>query len=118
MNEALAMIQLHLSTLEAKDVSYQSSKIMVAWDSFQHHGTIAMQNLPEPPAGRNYQLWVLDPGALSPISAGIIHPGKPSGAFTVNTLTTTNPGFAITLEPGGGSPQPTSAILFAVAPGQ
>jgi len=111
------MKDLRLTALDARDTAYQSSRIMVAWDPFQHRGVIAMQNLPAPAPGRNYQLWVLDPGAQTPVSAGLIHPETGSSSFSINRPSTINPGFAITLEPAEGSPQPTGSILFAVAPG-
>jgi hypothetical protein len=117
-NDSIAMISLRLNSFEARDPAYQSAKIAIAWDSFQHHGVISAQNLPAPSAGYNYQLWVLDPGAQAPLSAGLVHLEKISTPFTVSSLSTVNPGFAITLEPGGGSPEPTGSILFAVAPGQ
>ena len=107
---------LRLMALEPKDISYLSSKVVVAWDAVQHRGLVSMQNLPAPGPGRNYQLWVLDPHAPAPISAGLIHPEAGSGSFTVRPLSTDSPGFAITLEPGEGSPVPTGSILFAVAP--
>jgi hypothetical protein len=118
LRESNALMGLRLATLEAKDAakdpSYVLSKIMVAWDSYQHRGVVAMQDLPTPPAGHDYQLWVLDPAAEAPISAGLI---TGSRSFTVKPLSTQNPGFAISLEPSGGSPVPTLPILFAVAPG-
>jgi len=109
---------MRLTTLEAKDAvkdaSYVSSKIIVAWDPYQQRGVVAMQDLPAPPAGHDYQLWVLDPAAEAPLSAGLL---TGSRSFTVKLVSTPNPGFAISLESSGGSPVPTGPILFAVAPG-
>jgi anti-sigma-K factor RskA len=109
-----ALIGLRLATLEAKDASYNGSKILVAWDPYQHRGVVSMQALPAPPAGHDYQLWVLDPGAAAPISAGLI---TDSRSFAVQPVSTPAVGFAISLEPSGGQPEPTGPILFAVAPG-
>jgi anti-sigma-K factor RskA len=103
------------STAAQGDVSYASSHVIVAWDPVQHRGVVSMQDLPMPPAGHDYQLWVLDPKAPSPISAGLI---TGSRSFDVAPVSTTNPGFAVSLEPSGGRPSPTGPILFAVAPGQ
>lgn len=113
-----ALVGLRLAQLEIRDASYQTSKIVIAWDPFRHRGVISMVNLPAPAPGRSYQLWVLDPGAQAPVSAGLLHPEAGSGTFEVPAVTTGSPGFAVTLEPAQGSPEPTSAILFAVAPGQ
>jgi anti-sigma-K factor RskA len=113
-----ALTDLRLATLDAKDAAnnaaYTTTKIIVAWDSYSHRGDVALQNLPPPPTGQDYQLWVLDPGAETPISAGLIAGSK---SFTAPPVSTPNPGFAISLEPAGGSPAPTGPILFAVAPG-
>jgi anti-sigma-K factor RskA len=114
LRESNALTDLRLAMLETKDASYTSSQIMVAWDSYQHRGVVAMENLPASPAGHDYQLWVLDPAAEAPISAGLLTTSRP---FTVQPVSTPRPGFAISLEPGGGSPEPTGPILFAVAPG-
>jgi anti-sigma-K factor RskA len=114
LRESNALIGLRLATLEAKDAAYNASRILVAWDPYQHRGVVSMQNLPAPPAGHDYQLWVLDPGAEAPISAGLI---TDSRSFTTRPVTTPAPGFAVSLEPAGGRPEPTGPILFAVAPG-
>jgi anti-sigma-K factor RskA len=114
LRESNALAGLRLARLEVRDAAYASSQIIVAWDPYRHRGVVAMQNLPSPPAGHNYQLWVLDPAAEAPLSAGLM---TGSRMFTVTPVSTPNPGFAISLEPGGGSPEPTGPILFAVAPG-
>jgi hypothetical protein len=114
LRESNALTGLRLATLEAKDASYASSQIAVAWDPYQHRGVVAMENLPAAAAGHDYQLWVLDPAAEAPISAGLLTASRP---FTVQPVSTPSPGFAISLEPAGGSPEPTGPILFAVAPG-
>ena len=108
-----ALIKLRLAVLEAKDRSYASSRIIVAWDPTQHRGTISLQNLPSPPAGHDYQLWLLDPGTKGPISAGLL---TAPGQFAAKPASESNPAFAISLEPSGGSLSPTGPILFASSP--
>lgn len=110
-----AQMSLRLTALEAKDPAYAGAKVLVAWDAIQHHGTLATANLPPAPAGHDYQLWVLDPNAPQPLSAGVI---MTSRAFDAPSVSVKNPGFAISLEPAGGSPAPTGPILFAVAPAE
>jgi anti-sigma-K factor RskA len=114
LRESNALVGLRLATLEARDAAYAASEIIVAWDPYRHEGVVALQNLPTPPAGHDYQLWVLDPAAEAPLSAGLVTASRP---FTAQPVSTPNPGFAISLEPSGGSPEPTGPILFAVAPG-
>ena len=114
LRRTVDLMSLRVAMLEAKDPSYGSSKIMVAWDAYQRRGMLTMQDLSAPPAGHDYQLWVLDPNAPGPISAGLVTGTR---SFDAQSISTDNPGFAISLEPAGGSPTPTGPILFAVAPG-
>jgi anti-sigma-K factor RskA len=110
-----ALTRLRLATLDAKDPAYAAAKVLVAWDSVRHSGTFAAQNLPAAPAGHDYQLWVLDPNAPSPLSAGVV---TASRVFASPPVSVNHPGFALSLEPAGGSPSPTGPILFAVAPAE
>jgi anti-sigma-K factor RskA len=115
LRDSNALINLRVTALDAKDPAYAGAKILVAWDRSQHHGTVAMANLPPAPAGHDYQLWVLDPNAPKPLSAGVL---VASRAFDSPAVSMSNPGFAVSLEPTGGSPAPTGPILFAVAPAE
>ena len=117
LNQSNALVGLRLVTLEARDPAYASAKIIVAWDPYGHRGVISLQELPAPQPGRDYQLWLLDPDAPTPINAGLLRTETGSRSFGVKPVATPYPGFAITLEPDGGSPVPTGSILFAVAPG-
>jgi len=114
LQDSNALLGLRLTTLEAKDASYTSSQVLVAWDSYRNQGVVSTNNLPAAPAGHDYQLWVLDPAAQAPVNAGLL---TASRSFAVKPVNTPNPGFAVSLEPTGGSLEPTGPILFAVAPG-
>lgn len=114
LRESNELMGLRVAVLEAKDAAYSTSQVTVAWDPYQHRGLVSLRDLPPPPAGKDYQLWLLDPNAAGPISAGMITGAKP---FETPQVSVSSPGFAITLEPAGGSPAPTSPILFAVSPG-
>jgi len=113
LEQSYALMPLHLVALDAKDPAYANTRVLVAWDGNMHRGMITLENFPLTPADRDYQLWVLDPNAPSALNAGILTGGR---AFEVAACSTMRPGFAITLEPKGGSAMPTIPILFAVAP--
>jgi anti-sigma-K factor RskA len=115
LHDSIAQISLRVTALDAKDPAYAGAKVLVAWDASQHHGTVALANLPAAPAGHDYQLWVLDPNAPSPLSAGVV---TASRAFDAPPVSMKTPGFAVSLEPTGGSASPTGPILFAVAPAE
>lgn len=114
--ERQAFAHLRVAPLEAKDPAYASARLIVAWNTRLCQGVVTVQNLPPAPAGQDYQLWVLDPHEPAPVSAGLLTTDDSSRNFAVHSLSTENPGFAVSLEPAGGSPAPTGPILFAVAP--
>jgi anti-sigma-K factor RskA len=64
-------------------------------------------NLPTLATGRTFQLWVI-PSAGIPISAGTFHPHRDSSAVYVRPGPVADvAAVALTMEPEGGSPQPT-----------
>jgi anti-sigma-K factor RskA len=66
-------------------------------------------NLPAPPAGRAYQLWVLT-AQPAPISAGMLAPdtsGRVTARFDAPPDLPRPVAMAVTLEPEGGVPAPT-----------
>jgi hypothetical protein len=94
-----------------------AAKIMVAWNSKSGTGMVSMSDMPPPPPGNDYQLWVLDPSKPAPVSAGVVPRGASTQHFIAGEVHMPRPGFAVSLEPAGGRSEPTSgAILFAVAP--
>ncbi len=101
--------------LDAKDPAYTTARVLVGWDGNQHRGSIALQDFPPTPAGHDYQLWVLDPNAPAPVNAGVLTAAR---TFADTTCSMPRPGFAISLEPAGGSTSLTGPILFAVAPAE
>ena len=67
-------------------------------------------NLSEPPAGKTYQMWLIDPKG-DRTSGGFLAP-EPGYPFVTAVIRSTQPlsdftGIGITLEPSGGSPKPT-----------
>lgn len=86
------------------------SSAKVYWD-IQAARWAVSADLPPAPAGKVYQLWFVTPSAK--ISAGLIRPDKSGHAFAVVQLPSnvgTVAATAITLEPEGGSDQPTMPI--------
>ena len=78
--------------------------------SGQEKRLLVSADLPPAPAGKVYQLWFLAPG---PKSAGLIQADQSGHGFAqanVPSDIVTLTGMAITLEPEGGSSQPTMPI--------
>ena len=82
------------------------------------HGLVfTAVDLPAPPPGKVYQLWVV--GAQAPVSAGILELDAAGRATTILEAGRQFPepaAFAVTIEPAGGVPQPTGdKVLVGLA---
>jgi anti-sigma-K factor RskA len=65
-----------------------------------------------PPSGKVYQLWLNDHGTMRP--AGLMDPDRRSEALLRGDVAAAS-GLGITVEPAGGSQQPTSAPIAQLA---
>jgi anti-sigma-K factor RskA len=76
---------------------------------------VSMANVPPPPAGHVYQMWFL-PASGNPRSAGTMGADTmpPPGGEVVPALDSAAK-VAVTVEPGSGSTQPTSAPVVVVS---
>ena len=98
-----------------------------AWSGYQYewadsaldirHRWVVTANLPAAPAGKVYQLWFVTPD--SKISAGLISTDQNGHGFAAvpfpSSITQLDAA-AITLEPEGGSEQPTMPIYLLGKP--
>ncbi|MFC6705502.1 anti-sigma factor [Flexivirga alba] len=69
-----------------------------------------LRGVPAPAAGKVYQAWIITP--KGPVSAGLLQPGKPT--LLVGTITGAKAA-AVTVEPTGGSKQPTTKPIASVS---
>ena len=88
------------------------------WAQSTNTWTMFAHDLPAPPAGRTYQLWLITRTGQR-ISAGTFAP-DPSGGAVVSAQYPLAPDalqmIAVTEEPAGGVPQPTGEVLIAGQP--
>jgi anti-sigma-K factor RskA len=83
----------------------------IAWSPSRKHGFLVVHNLPAPPPGKQYQLWVIAAG--QPTSAGVFDVDSIGHASVVVPVESAQPdGFAVTLEPVGGLPAPSGSPLM------
>jgi anti-sigma-K factor RskA len=73
---------------------------------------LVTDGLPPAPAGRTYQVWYLGADG-SAASAGFV-PDSPTGAVLLSGDPRSASGVGVTLEPAGGSSQPTTTPVLAV----
>jgi anti-sigma-K factor RskA len=127
-NADLTQIQAH-SRLLARDLAYQrttladlvspaSQRYDVDHGQVVRHGKrlyLAMDALPAPPKGKVYQAWTLRTGATRmspsvtfvPNAGGVAVVPIPVDASSIAAV-------AVSIEPDGGSKQPTSAPTFVL----
>jgi anti-sigma-K factor RskA len=100
-----------MSGQEASPAGY--GKIL--WDPVKKTAFFQVANLPILPTGKEYQLWVIRKEEKVPSGVFAVR-GEQEGYFNVMNLDVAAKNdfdaFAITLEPKGGSPQPTGAIYL------
>jgi anti-sigma-K factor RskA len=109
INQALRMPNSRIIELTGQEVA-RSSTATIYWDTKGNQWVVAA-NLPPAPEGKVYQLWFVTPEAK--VSAGLIKTDSNGNAFTVVDVPielTNLAAAAITLEPEGGSAQPTMPI--------
>ncbi|MFD9538785.1 anti-sigma factor domain-containing protein [Streptomyces sp. NPDC060022] len=75
----------------------------------ENRAVFLASGLARPPGGKVYQLWFNDDGTMR--SAGLMDPSAPSDAVLLDGPVDGASGMGITVEPAGGSEQPTSAPL-------
>nr|WP_262914610.1 anti-sigma factor [Pontibacter vulgaris] len=99
---------VHLQGVEA----HPDANVMVYWNPTQQQVYLDILQLPAPPAGKQYQLWALDNG--KPIDAGMLTMEEGKATLQQMKAIQSAQAFAITLEPTGGSINPTLEQLFVM----
>lgn len=111
INSVLSAPSARVLQLEGQEPAPGSSAT-IYWD-VQGNRWVVTADLPPAPEGKVYQLWFVTSEAK--ISAGLIHPDRAGHGFiALQFPSDIGPlaAAAITLEPEGGSEQPTSAIYL------
>ena len=83
----------------------------VFWNQSNQEVYLKADHLPEPAAGKQYQLWAIVNNA--PVSMGIFDLPADNKLLKMNTVANAA-AFAITLEPAGGVESPTLEAMFVI----
>ncbi|MFD3310487.1 anti-sigma factor domain-containing protein [Streptomyces sp. NPDC058694] len=75
----------------------------------QDKAVFVVSGMADPPRGKVYQLWFEDDGTMR--SAGLMDPGRSDQSVLMHGALDGASGMGITIEPTGGSQQPTSTPL-------
>lgn len=89
-----------------------SSNAVTFWNPVTKNVFIEVVSLPVPPPDKQYQLWALDDG--KPIDAGVMSVDPSDKSLHKMKNIENAQAFAITLEPKGGSVNPTLSEMYAM----
>lgn len=105
MSKDSRLTDLRIAALEGQLDHYKGTRAVVVWDPTRGEGQIQLGNLPQLDAGKDYQLWVVDPAQEHPVNAGLIHRNPDGSAkvpFQPVQIVKDAAAFAITVEKTGG----------------
>ena len=109
-----AFSKMKIATLTAQDEAYAKAAAVVVWDAGKQRGIIKLHNFPRAAAGKDYQLWVIDPNYPQPVSAGLVRVGDDGAArveFAPEHTVRSADKFALSIEREGGSPAGAEPIV-------
>ena len=110
-----ALAKVKIATLAAQNEAYAKGVAVVVWDAERQQGIVKLANIPSIAAGKDYQLWIIDPKYPQPVSAGVVPVGADGiarVAFTPEHLIRSAEKFAISIERAGGAPEPGGPIVL------
>ena len=87
------------------------------WRQESQEGLLVVENMPALPAGRDYQLWVIDPNLKAPVSAGVFKvdaEGNVRLEFKPTRNVQSAYKFAVTMEKEGGAMVPTMDQMMVI----
>nr|WP_256471424.1 anti-sigma factor [Solitalea agri] len=96
----------------ASTTAFPGNEIMVYWNAKNTHVMVDMLNLPENDAEHQYQLWAIVNG--KPVDAGVFDVKKGQKTMFQMKNIQGAQAFAVTLEPKGGSTNPTMDKMYAM----
>ncbi len=107
--------KMKIATLSSQVEAYARATAVIVWDAEKQHGIVKLTNVPPAGAGKDYQLWVIDPKYPAPVNGGLV-PVNAEGiarvSFSPDQPISKADKFAISLEPAGGVPKATGPIVL------
>ena len=109
VGDVLAAPDAVVTTLEGP-----GGTLRVTWSAELDEAAVVGSGLADPGPGQTYQLWFLLDDGVAP--AGVFDPGGEGAVSTVLDVDDLDAsGWGVTIEPDGGSPQPTGDIVYQAA---
>jgi anti-sigma-K factor RskA len=89
-------------------------RVTVVVSDTQDAGVVVLADAPPPGPDRAYQLWLVPPGSVTPVSAGLLPAGQTQATELIEGVRG-RAVFAVSLEPAGGSPVPSTTPLVGIS---
>lgn len=110
-----ARAQMQIATLQSSVEAYKQGVAVVVWDSETHQGVLKLEKMPPVEAGKDYQLWVVDPKNPVPVDAGVVRVDSKGFAkvdFKPLNDVSEAAKFALSVEKEGGVPKGEGPIVL------
>jgi anti-sigma-K factor RskA len=115
LREQDALSQMRIAMLNSQAEAYAKVLAVVVWDAEKQRGIVKLDQLTQPAADRDYQLWVIDPSRAAPVSAGILpvnDSGLTQAAFRPTQTVRAASKFAVSIERKGGASSPEGPVIL------
>ena len=89
-------------------------RVTVVVSDTQDAGVVVLADAPPPGPDRAYQLWLVPAGSVTPVSAGVLPAGQAQATELIEGVRG-RAVFAVSLEPAGGSPAPSTTPLVGIS---
>ncbi|SKB06448.1 Anti-sigma-K factor rskA [Prosthecobacter debontii] len=110
-----ALAQVQIATLQSSVEAYKQGVAVVVWDSEKAQGVLKLEKMPPVEAGKDYQLWVVDPKKPAPVDAGVVRVNADGFAkvdFKPVSEISEAAKFALSVEKEGGVPKGEGPIVL------
>ena len=117
LEQANAIDKTRIAVLGSLLKNQPKAVAVSVWNQERQNGVLVVENLPVLAAGKDYQLWVLDPTAGAPVSAGVFKvdaKGNVRITFKPSKEIGQADKFAITEEKEGGVESPTMNKMVVI----
>ncbi|MDJ0356483.1 anti-sigma factor [Paenarthrobacter sp. PH39-S1] len=105
---------LNAADLQTKKIEFPAGgTATLAISGSKDAAVVTMENVPDPPAGKVYQMWLIPKNGTAPVSQGTVDAEALSKATTIKGVDSSS-AFAITVEPAGGSVGPTMPTVASL----
>ena len=101
------------AALHASDLN-GGGRVTVVVSDTQDAGVVVLADAPAPGPDRAYQLWLVPTGSTTPVSAGLLPAGQAQATELIQGVRG-RAEFAVSLEPAGGSPAPSTTPLVGIS---